>query len=44
VFTEFEEQFPVLIWIAFGILILEFLLLERKNKWLRLIQWFNKKT
>lgn len=44
VFTEFEEQFPALIWIAFGILVLEFLLLERKNKWLKNIQLFNPKT
>jgi Ca-activated chloride channel family protein len=43
VFTEYEEQFPVLIWMALGALLLEFLLLERKNKWLKNILLFNRK-
>jgi tetratricopeptide (TPR) repeat protein len=44
VFTEFEEQFPVMIWFALGVLFLEYLLLERKNKWLKNILLFNKKN
>jgi Ca-activated chloride channel family protein len=40
-YTEYEEQFPILIWIAFGILWLEYILLDRKNKWLKKIQLFN---
>lgn len=43
VYTEYEEQFPVLIWLAFGILLLDLLLLERKNKWLKNILLFNRK-
>jgi tetratricopeptide (TPR) repeat protein len=44
VFTEFDEQFPVMIWFALGVLFLEYLLLERKNKWLKNILLFNKKN
>jgi tetratricopeptide (TPR) repeat protein len=44
VFSEFEEQFPVMIWFALGVLLLEYLLLERKNKWLKNILLFNKKN
>jgi len=43
VFTEFEEQFPALIWLTLGVLFLEFLILERKNRWLKNIPLFNKK-
>jgi Ca-activated chloride channel family protein len=43
VFTEYEEQFAVLIWLAFGILLLDLLLLERKNKWLKNVILFNRK-
>jgi Ca-activated chloride channel homolog len=42
VFTEYNEQFPVLIWLAFGILLLDLLILERKNKWLKNILLFNR--
>jgi Ca-activated chloride channel family protein len=41
VYTEYEEQFPVFIWIVFGILWLEYFLIERKNRWLRKIKMFN---
>jgi Ca-activated chloride channel family protein len=40
-YSEYEEQFPGVIWIALFFLILEFLLLERKNKWLRNIKVFD---
>jgi len=43
VYTEYEEQFPVLIWLALGILLLDLLVLERKNKWLKNILLFNRK-
>ena len=36
VYTEFEEQFPVLVWIAFGLLVFEFILIDRKNRWFRI--------
>jgi Ca-activated chloride channel family protein len=42
VYTEFEEQFPTVIWLALGLLILEFIILERKNKWLKSIHLFDK--
>jgi|WetSurSiteA1Bulk_404760.scaffolds.fasta_scaffold00012_11 Ca-activated chloride channel homolog len=44
VFTEFVEQFPVLIWLAFAALVLEILILERKNKWMKNIFLFHKKS
>jgi Ca-activated chloride channel family protein len=42
VYTEYEEQFPGTIWMAFGLLWLEFLILERKNRWLKNIHLFDK--
>jgi Ca-activated chloride channel family protein len=36
VYTEFEEQFPALVWIAFGLLVFEFILIDRKNRWFRI--------
>ena len=39
-YTEFEEQFPGVIWMALGLLVLEFIILERKNKWLRNFKLF----
>jgi Ca-activated chloride channel family protein len=42
VYDEYEEQFPWVVWIAFGILLLDFLILERKNRWLRNIHLFDK--
>jgi Ca-activated chloride channel family protein len=41
VYSDFEEQFPVFIWIALGILLLDFILLSRKNKWLVKIKLFS---
>jgi Ca-activated chloride channel family protein len=42
-YSEFEQQFPGIIWIAFALLILEFVLLARKNKWLKEIKIFDNK-
>jgi Ca-activated chloride channel family protein len=42
VFTEYEEQFPALIWLALGILILDLLILERRNRWLKQLPYFNR--
>jgi len=42
VYTEFEEQFPGFIWLAVGILLLELIILERKNKWLKNIRLLDK--
>jgi len=43
VYSEYEEQFPVLVWIALGLIILDFLILERKNKWLKNIKIYKVK-
>jgi Ca-activated chloride channel family protein len=40
-YSDFEEQFPVFIWFALGILFLDFVLLSRKNKWLSKIKLFS---
>jgi Ca-activated chloride channel family protein len=40
-YSEFEEQFPGVIWIVIGLLSLEFVLLERKSKWLKHIRMFD---
>ena len=40
VYSEYEEQFPVIIWIVLGLLILELIILERKNKWFKNISLF----
>jgi Ca-activated chloride channel family protein len=42
-YTEYEEQFPVLIWIALALLIGEYMVLDRKNRWLKKIRVFNKR-
>jgi Ca-activated chloride channel family protein len=42
VYTEFEEQFPGVIWLALSLLVLEFVLLERKSKWFRNVSLFDK--
>lgn len=44
VYTEFDEKFPVMIWLALGLLVLEFFILERKNRWLKNINLFDKKN
>ncbi len=44
VYTEFDEKFPVMIWLALGLLVLEFFILERKNRWLKHIHIFDKKN
>ena len=41
IYSDFEEQFPVFVWFALGILLLDFILLSRKNKWLRKIKLFS---
>jgi len=43
VYSEYEEQFPVLVWIVLGLIILDFLILERKNKWLKNIKIYKLK-
>lgn len=40
-YSDFEEQFPIFIWFALGILILDYILLSRKNKWLSKIKFFS---
>lgn len=40
VYSEYEEQFPYLVWIALGLIVLEFFISERKSKWFRNIKLF----
>ncbi|HSO77675.1 MAG TPA: VWA domain-containing protein [Bacteroidales bacterium] len=40
-YSEYEEQFQGVIWIALGLLVLEFIIMGRKNKWLRNIKLFD---
>lgn len=42
-YTAGAEQFPVFAWIAFLLLIIDTLISERKNSWLRKINFFTKK-
>lgn len=41
-YTAGAEQFPVFAWIAFGLLILDLFVLDRKTGWLTRIQFFTK--
>jgi Ca-activated chloride channel family protein len=43
VYSEYEEQFPSLVWIALAFIILDILILERRNKWLKNINIFKVK-
>jgi Ca-activated chloride channel family protein len=43
VYTEFEEQFQLIVWLVLGLIVFEFLLLERRNRWLKNIRIFDKK-
>ena len=40
VYSEYEEQFPAIIWIALGLIILDILVLEKKNKWQKYFKIF----
>ena len=42
VFTEFDEQFVVVAWIALIVLVLEVLVLERKNPLFKNVRIFGK--
>jgi Ca-activated chloride channel family protein len=35
VYSEYEEQFPYLIWIALGFLLLEFIIFEKRSRLFR---------
>lgn len=35
IYEEYEEQFPYFVWISLFVLILDFLITEKKNKWLK---------
>ena len=37
-----DELFPIFLWIAFGLLIINVFILERKNSWLAKITFFKK--
>jgi Ca-activated chloride channel family protein len=41
-YTEYEQQFPALIWMALALLILEFIIIEKKNRWLNTIKLFDR--
>ena len=42
-FEEYDEQFPILLWAAFGLLLLEFLILDRRNPLLSRFDIFTRK-
>ncbi len=42
-YSEYEDQFPYLIGVALILLIIDFLIIDRKGKWLRNIKLFNVK-
>ena len=39
-YSEFDEQFPLFLSIAFALILLDFMVLDRKNKWLRNFRLF----
>jgi Ca-activated chloride channel family protein len=39
-YSEYEEQFPAIVWIVLSLLVLDLLVLERKNKWLKNFTFF----
>ncbi|MDR3308803.1 MAG: VWA domain-containing protein [Tannerella sp.] len=41
VYSEYDEQFPTLAWITLALLIIEFLVLERKNRLFRNVKLFS---
>jgi Ca-activated chloride channel homolog len=41
VYSEFDEKFPVFIWVALGLLLLDSVILSRRNKWLKRIKLFS---
>ena len=43
VYSEYEEQFPYLVWVTFGLILIEFLIFERRGKWSRKINIFKVK-
>jgi len=42
-YSEYDEQFPVFVWIVFALLCIDFMLTERKSRLLGNIRLFNKK-
>jgi Ca-activated chloride channel family protein len=40
VFTSNDEQFANLAWLAFFLLLIDLLILERRNKWINRFKWF----
>lgn len=41
IYSEYEEQFPYLVWIVLGLLLLDFFIIEKKYRWLRKFNLFN---
>ena len=44
VYSKHDEQFPVFAWLALIVLVLEVFVLNRKNAWLRKINFFTKEN
>ena len=42
-YSEYNDQFPVFLSLAFILILIDFLILERKNKWLRNFRLFGTK-
>ena len=41
-YSEYNDQFPLFLTLAFSLILLDFLILDRKNKWLRNFRLFGK--
>lgn len=42
VYSEYDEQFPLLAWIALGLLLFDIFVLDTKNKLMKKINFFDK--
>jgi Ca-activated chloride channel family protein len=39
-YSEYNDQFPLFLSLAFALILLDFMILDRKNKWLRNFRLF----
>ncbi len=44
VYSQHDEQFPVFAWLALAFIIIDMLVIDRKNSWLRKINFFTKEN
>jgi len=41
-YSEYNDQFPLFLYIGLALIVLDFMILDRKNKWLRNFRLFGK--